>query len=101
MLVWGMPRVSLTGVPSRWHPPQSLGNSMVEVGDLGADGRRTLGVPWEALHPGGVGIVLGGGGAVEAGGVLLLLAGVAVAAGYGREFFGVRDFLDVGVAGGA
>jgi hypothetical protein len=36
-----MPRVSLAGVPSRWQPPQSLGISMVEIGELGLEARRT------------------------------------------------------------
>src|ERR1039458_6130272 len=52
MLVCGMSWVLLTSLSLLWQLPQRPGISMVEVRDLGFDGRRMLCVPWQVLQPG-------------------------------------------------
>ena len=52
MFDWGICRVRLTGVPSWWQPPQSLGTSIVEVREPGVLGRVMSWVPCQVLHPG-------------------------------------------------
>src|SRR6476620_10450944 len=49
MLDWGIPRVRLTVVPSRWQLPQRRG---ISIGEVGAAGRTMLCVPWQLLQPG-------------------------------------------------
>ncbi len=50
MLAWGMRRLRDTGVPSRWHPPQTKGTFSGATADRGSFTGTMSWLPWQLTH---------------------------------------------------